>query len=114
METDEESVLRVLNTTAKFFSKVRSATACSQETATNLSAPHLSVYLTVNSLAKLVKKTTPYHTFLTSCPKGFLERQFPKAKAGVELGGSTRSSRVRLCWSLQVRYCLLNTSSYTD
>ena len=38
----------------KFWYKVRSATACSQATATNLSAPHLSVYLTVNSLAKLV------------------------------------------------------------
>jgi len=33
--------------------QVRSATACSQETATNLSAPHLSVFLTVNSLAKV-------------------------------------------------------------
>ena len=41
------------------FEKVRSATACSQETATNLSAPHLSVFLTVNSLAKLVLRDDP-------------------------------------------------------
>ena len=42
------------------FEKVRSATACSQETATNLSAPHLSVFLTVNSLAKLVSRHDPF------------------------------------------------------
>ena len=55
-----------MNEAEKFFEKVRSATACSQETATNLSAPHLSVFLTVNSLAKLVLRPvcTPISPFV--------------------------------------------------